>query len=75
MQLWGGGGAGGVVVTQGRVLDKLRERNPAALCGHLGPCWTTAHNKYRKDDVRYAINPVGGILTIMLILYVNVKYV
>lgn len=47
MQLWGGGGAGGVVVTQGRVLEKLRERNPAAICRRLSSCWTTTHNKNR----------------------------
>lgn len=47
VQLWGRGGAGGVVVAQGRVLDKLRERNPAALHRYLGSCWTTAHNKNR----------------------------
>lgn len=47
-QLWGGGSAGGVSVTQRRVPDKLSERNPAAFCRHLRSCWTTAHKKARR---------------------------
>lgn len=62
VQLRGGGGAGGVAVTQSRVLDKLRERNPAALCRHLGPCWTTANTQAHKVEVRYAKYPVGGAI-------------
>lgn len=69
MQLWGGGCTGGVVVTQGRVLDKLRDRNPAALCRHLGPRWTAAHNKNRKDDVSHAIQPVGGTVVYSMLLH------
>lgn len=44
VQLGGGGGAAGVVLTHGRVPYELRQRN-YALCRYLGSCWTTVNKE------------------------------
>lgn len=52
VQLGGGGGTGGVVMTQSRVLDKLSERNPAALFRRMSSCWTTAQKQEGQHETR-----------------------
>lgn len=66
VQLWSGGGTGGVVATQSRILDKLSERNPAALCRHLSSCRTTAH-KQEKHIMYGLLLPSSAVNSVCVV--------
>lgn len=51
MQLWGGGRAVGVGMSQGEVLDELGGEDPG-LRTHWSSHWTTAHRKDKMGAVR-----------------------
>lgn len=55
VQLWGGGGAGRVVVSQRRALFEMSRKSPAAVKGHLGRCWTTAHNNNNNRKISFTL--------------------